>query len=92
MVTPATVLAVVRAGAPAFRCEAPLGGARAAPPGASPLTTRAPPVRAAAAAAAGRRGPEDAVVYAVHAALLGAGHALVGVGDDAKLEGAQAIG
>ncbi|KIZ06787.1 hypothetical protein MNEG_1161 [Monoraphidium neglectum] len=35
------------------------------------------------------RGAEDAVMYAVHAALLASGHALVGVGDSAKLEGAQ---
>lgn len=33
------------------------------------------------------RGPEDAVLYAIHAAVLTSGYGLIGVGDDAKLEG-----
>jgi hypothetical protein len=86
-----TVLAVVRAGAQSFRCGAALSDARA-PHRAPELRARAAPrvdaPKRARPLLCTRRGAEDAVMYAVHAALLASGHALVGVGDSAKLEGA----
>lgn len=99
MATPATVLAVVRAGAPAFRYRCSLGPLRElgrSRAHAIDAAQRAP-ARAACrtrATAAPRippspRGPEDAVVYAVHAAVMAGGYALIGVGDGASLEGAQ---